>query len=180
MPVAISALLARTDEVAVIVSGFIAFPVGFSFSVISLSRLEPPRDDLPMGGPRGPWRRGRGSALSEFRFGIGFADGSKVTTLGRGAPGPRFGLAGLGMRSLQGRGGGGSGSRFSQGYWCTPLPPSGAMLLVCAWEAAHIAETTTEIDADLILRAAEQCSALWEEDKDLPPDDDAPRGPWRR
>jgi hypothetical protein len=80
VPVAITEILARTDEVAVMVSGFFAFPVGFIFSLITLSRLDPPSSDInPMGGPRGLGRRrppGQG-----LLFGIGFADGSKVTNL---------------------------------------------------------------------------------------------------
>ena len=179
-PVPISVLLARTEEVAVLAGGFVAFPLGFSLSVISLSRLDPPRQDIGTIGPRGPWREGRGAAQGVFRFGIGFADGSKVTTRGRGVPEPRFVSTHPATRSLQARGGGGSRGRFTQSYWCAPLPPSGVMQLVCEWQAAQIAETFVEIDADLILRAAEESTALWEEDKDLPPDDDwAPRS-WDR
>jgi len=126
----------------------LVYPSGFSFRVITLSRLDP--------------------APERSRFGIGFADGSKATDLDSGAPEV------VKMNDFcRTRVGGGGGRRWSQGYWCEPLPPLGEMRFVCGWKAAHIDETETLIDGILLTEAAERASALWADDIDLPSEDDS-------
>jgi hypothetical protein len=49
------------------------------------------------------------------------------------------------------------------------------MLLVCERKAGHIEQTETSLDAELILRAAAKATALWEDDINLPSDDDTRR-----
>ncbi len=168
--VPITALLARTEEVAVSVSGLFAFPAGFRLSLITLLRMDPPKEELRGTIGLGPWRRGRIQWGKALHFGIGFSDGSKVTD--RQVPGPHH-REHPSSRSLEGRGGGGGGRKWTQGLWCEPLPPPGPMRFVCEWKGAGIEETETVVDADLILEAASRATALWPDDIDLPPDDES-------
>ena len=163
-------VIALTEEVAVLVSGLTVYPSGFSFSVVTLSRLDPAPEHLQSRANPRPWGRRGGSVGDGFRFGIAFADGSKVTDIDSWGGGPRGERVG---RVLSHKGGGGGGRRWSQGYWCEPLPPVGEMRFVCKWEAARIEETETSIDSNLLIEAAERASALWPDDIDMPPDDDS-------
>lgn len=176
VPVALTVLLAKTEEVAVAVSGVLVFPTGFSFSLITLCRMDPPRVELRrIPGP--PWRANAESTA--LRFGIGFADGTKTTNLA--PPGPLPQLRGPSPAPrLSTRSGGGGERKFTQGFYCSPLPPAGPMRFVCEWVAAAIEETEVTIEATLIRSAAAQAHALWPEDAELPPDEDGRRlWPWR-
>ncbi len=46
VPVPMTVLLARTEEVAVSASGIFAFPAGFRLSLITLLWMDPPREEL--------------------------------------------------------------------------------------------------------------------------------------
>jgi hypothetical protein len=66
------------------------------------------------------------------------------------------------MWPLRGGGHGGGGeSRFYQGYWISPLPPPGPVGVVCEWPAVEIPIVRQEIDAQLILDAAEKARAIF-------------------
>ena len=160
IPVPFGPLLIRTEQVAVIVSGFFAYPSGFRFSLLSISRLDP--SPAPFG--LQPGMRARGdSADGELRFGIGFADGTKVV-------GTRHSLfhSDASPRTLRSMGGGGGGRKWSQEFWCQPLPPRGPMALVIEWRDLGVVETTTEVDGSLILDAGSRAVPLWPDDADLP------------
>ncbi len=170
VPVAIGPLVVQNDQVAIVVSGFIAYPAGFTFSLVIISRLNPA--PLPLGHGH-PGMRGRRDATGgELRFGLGFADGSKVVNpfphpLTRGeAP----------TRLLRSRGGGGDSRKWSQEYWCEPLPPKGPMLVVFEWGDYGVPETSLDLDATALLDAATEATPLWPQDVDLPDDPDAPSG----
>ncbi|MGH9171434.1 MAG: hypothetical protein ACRD0Z_11270, partial [Acidimicrobiales bacterium] len=171
--------LVRSDDLAVIVAGLVAFPAGFTFNVIAISRLDPPGEPMSMG-LHGPMIRSQ-NLDDLFRLGIGFSDGTKVTTYGRMRP-PRQGRTEA-ERTLHQRGGGGGGRRWGQGYWCEPLPPAGPMRFVCRWLAQGVEEAALEFDAGLILDAAARAVAIWPEDKDLPEDESGrvrwPGAAWR-
>lgn len=154
-PVGIVEVVARNEDAAALVSGLVAFPSGFSLSVLTITRR----------GEAGPRHGPFGDDASEmFRFGIRFADGSKVTDFGDRFP-PRFRSAGGPW--LQQRGGGGGGRKYSQAYWCQPLPPSGPMTFVCEWVRYGIPQTEREIDAGIILSAVERAYPLWPDDVGL-------------
>jgi hypothetical protein len=163
--VPIGRILARTEDVAIIVSGFVAFPSGFDLTVITIARLAWVR--------RGMAPHPMGFGLSErmfpspefLRFGLRFADGSKATNVGFGQGGHR---SGSGVRDLRTRGSGGGGRKYTTRYWCEPLPPPGSLGLVCEWPKYGIAETEEVISADLILAAAEQAKPIWPEDVGIP------------
>lgn len=72
VPIGFSALLARNDEAAVLVTAVVAYPSGFGLSLITVSRLSPPTVD-PWGHMETP------SSAGVLRFGIGVADGSRAT-----------------------------------------------------------------------------------------------------
>lgn len=168
-------LLARTEEVAVSVSGLFAFPGGFRLSLITLLRMDPPREELRDTIGPGPWRRGRMQWDKALHFGIGFSDGSKV--IDREFPRPHR-REHASTRFLVGRGGGGGGRKWTQGMWFEPLPPSGPMHFVCEWRGAGIDETESVVEAEELLQAASRATALWPDDIDLPLDDESHSRPW--
>jgi hypothetical protein len=158
-------LLARTDDMAIIVTGFVAYPSGFDLTLVTIARVAWARRSMsphPMsfGFPA------RIFPAPEFlRFGLRFADGSKATNVGFGQG---VDPSGSKVRDLSTRGSGGGGRKYTSRYWCEPLPPPGPLGLVCEWPKYGIAETEDVISADLILAAAEQSNPIWPEDVGIP------------
>jgi hypothetical protein len=184
--VPIVALLARTDELAIVVSGLFAYPAGFAFTLIAFNRLDPPR--LPMELMDGPSRFRQAAESGDLlQFGIGFSDGSKVTNASWRPP-SRHRTATATYASalpternqrpsepvLVRRGGSGGGRVTNQGYWCEPLPPSGPIQFVCEWSARGINESRFEFEANQLLEAATRASPIWEDDIDLPEETGGP------
>lgn len=159
----LTSLLVQTDQVAVIASGFFAYPSGFTFSLVTVSRLNPSPVPLGMHPHPGAIRRG-GVPGGEFRFGIGFSDGTTAFSM-RHRVGPDVEAA---PRTLRPRGGGGGGRTYGQSFWCEPLPASGSMAFVCEWPDMAIPETSVDVDATAIIEAASRSVPLWPEDIDLP------------
>jgi hypothetical protein len=58
---------------------------------------------------------------------------------------------------------GGGGGRWLQTCWVWPLPPPGSLGFVCEWPAAGIGLSLVEIEAQLIIDAAERAEFLWED-----------------
>jgi hypothetical protein len=150
-------LLARSDDAAIGVSSFRAFPNGFEMALTVLLRQED------------PWGRGMmfhrmdegGPPGEEFlRFGVLFADGTSATNLG----GRHFTPDEPAPPLLRQQGGGGGGRRFDFRYWVWPLPPAGPMTLVVEWPWKGIAETRAEIDTQPILDAAARAIQVFPED----------------
>ena len=172
VPLSLVRVLARTDAIAVIVSGFVVYPAGISFNVVTVHRMTGPHPPQHPNGPRADWDAD-GSRI--LRLGVRFADGSKVTNLDS-----MYGYRPRdpGERMLQQRGGGGGGRKFTTAFWCQPLPPPGPLALVCEWPLYGIPQTEESIDAALILSAAERAKPLWEDDVGLaePADDTRPPG----
>ena len=170
LPVAVSPLVVQNEQVAIIVSGIVAYPAGFTFSLVVISRLNPA--PLPLGHGH-PGMRGRRDATGgALRFGLGFADGSKVVNP---FPHPRNGGEAP-TRLLRSRGGGGDSRKWSQEYWCEPLPPTGSMVFVFEWGDYGVPETSLDVDASSILDAAAHVAPLWPDDIDLPDDPDSSTG----
>jgi hypothetical protein len=160
----IELVLARNARAAVAVTKFGACPEGFDFDLVVLAAdREEELDPMVMGYMRRPGRRG-GTQEEMLRFGMQFADGSKVTNLS----GPRFGAPGGGERPpgpvLQGNGGGGGGGEWHHRYWVWPLPPPGPLAFVCEWPAAGIELTRVEIDAQPLIDAAGRAQEFFERD----------------
>jgi hypothetical protein len=166
--VALELVIARTERAAVCVTRIAAYPTGFTFDIITLTdREDDGLDPLLFEPPR--LRRGQALPGDLLRFGVQFSDGSKVTNIGGrpfepGRPSDPV--------MVEGGGGGGSG-RWNQSQWIWPLPPSGPMQVVCEWPAADIPLTRTELDAQVILDAAQRAQVIFsDEHLPEPPGDD--------
>jgi len=153
--VAFALVLARTEDVAVLVHGGAAYPTGFHFSLAVRRRagdevFNPLGNSILGGGPPSS------PPDESLRFGLEFADGSMVTDrdefpeeVAEGRP------------VLLPTGGTGSSLHYETYVWLSPLPPPGPMAFVCQWQAHGIALTRVELDADIVRRAAEQAIELW-------------------
>ncbi len=153
--VPISLILARSEEVAVLVTKVVAYPAGFSFDVICVSRSPEP---VP---PVQPWSMTRGGPVDPtvLRFGLRFADGSKVTNLDLGAgPSPEQGPI------LRPTGGTGVDRTYTLGYWCQPLPPEGRMAFVCEWPRCGLVLKETHLEGGLLRAAGRRATAIWRND----------------
>jgi len=142
-------LMARTDMVAVAVTAIWAFSSGFEFWIGARFRqpghaLQSEPDD------------------QSLHIGLRFADGRKVANIGS-VPDPAGSVSGNLILSPVSFGGG--MLQRSRSYWVWPLPPAGPMTFVCEWAAFGIPETSTEVEAEPILRAAAQSIKLWPEDR---------------
>jgi hypothetical protein len=165
-------LLAHTETVAVAVTGLVAFPTGFDFTLIVVRRRA-------AGDPATFWRSFQhafpgGPVPDDFlRLGVQFSDGSSATNLDPLSRRlPASGDTPAGPLLMPGGGGGGV-SRHEMRFWVWPLPPPGALGFVCEWPSHGIGETRVEVDAQLLLDAAVQAVPLWPDDevtaKDEPP-----------
>lgn len=137
-------LLGRSEQAAVYVAYIDAYPEGFELEVTASTSVA--YDDLGReGDDSGPDVFGRhwpivgerDDALPPqlLRIGLQFADGRTATNIG-GHDRP---VRGPVLTPLRGGGHGHGGeSRFHQGYWISPLPPTGPVGLVCEWPAVGI------------------------------------------
>jgi hypothetical protein len=142
-------LLARSDDAALALTGLIAYPNGFSFTIAAVLREEDRRGRVHHYSlrPDGP-----GPQPPEFlRVGVRFADGQVATNLA-GRPHPDEEPPARPV--LMADSGGGGGRRFDMGYWVWPLPPPGPLTFVVAWPGYRIDETSAQIDAALLHDAA--------------------------
>ena len=158
-------VLARTDALAVAITGGSAFPSGFEFTLnVRLRRggdFDPFEADLLMHQGMYRHRRTSGAIAPEvLRFGIEFADGAKATNLG--GPWPPRPDAEPASPVLVQHGGGGGNGRWDQEYWVWPLPPPGPLAFVCEWPHANVPLTRVATDADVIRSAAARAEKLWE------------------
>jgi len=150
--------LARTDQVAVAVTGLSAFSAGVE--IFLTARIRPsashPEEHLP-GGPRD-----LAASRRSFRLGLQFSDGSKAAGSPGGRPDHDSELAGPVLYPFAG---GGGPHSFVSRWWTWPLPPAGPLEFVCEWPAFGIAESRAGLDAQLILDAARRSIRLWPEDE---------------
>jgi hypothetical protein len=178
VPVPVSVVLARTDDVAVALVGVQAYTSGISFTLsvrLRHSRVLPGRRDLHelVGG----W-----SARTEGRLllGVEFSDGRAASTAGVGrSPAPG---SGLGQALLVPAGGGGGELSVDHDYWLTPVPPPGPLDVVLACAGLGIEETTVQLDGDALVQAAARAEVLWPAAETDEPDEldepDLPDGGW--
>lgn len=163
--------LARSEMAGVSIAYLDAFPEGFEFrveaSTVAVERVCRNGRDCDIFGRHWPMvgdsRDGIPPQL--LRIGVQFADGRKATNI-TGCDRP---VDGPTMSPLRGGGGGWSegpggpvGERsFHQGYWVSPLPQSGTVALVCEWPAVGIPLVRHDIDARLVLDAADRARAIF-------------------
>jgi hypothetical protein len=149
-------IAARTDAIAIVVDGLVAYSTGFSFRLSARSR--PDADGHFRAGFELMRRLGgrEGNVMAELLLGVEFADGRKATTLNFGEPED-------GQARITQRGGGGGGGRFDTGYWVWPLPPAGDLSLVLQWDDQGVPLTRLDLDAAAIRDAAAESEPLWPE-----------------
>jgi hypothetical protein len=144
----------RTEAIAIVVDGLVAYSTGFSFRLAGRSR--PEADGRARVGfdlmfhPRS----GQGELMSQLLLGVEFADGRKATTLTIGPPQDR-------QPTITNRGGGSGGGRFDTEYWVWPLPPPGDLVLALQWDGQGIPLTRVDLTEAAIREAATASEPLW-------------------
>jgi hypothetical protein len=154
--VAAQQLLAKTDDVAVVLRGLSAYPNGFEVHVSFLGR--PPQNPQMHQQFFARFHAGRGP-----RFGFEFSDGRRAghsTRLGG------FNVAkdenGIPTEPvLMPRGGGGGGGEWKQSFWVWPLPPPGRLVLHFDWPDQSIEDITVELDGSELHHAGGNAIELW-------------------
>jgi hypothetical protein len=158
--------LARSELAAVLIAYIDAYPDGFELEIATSTRvafhdLRRERDgSADIFGRHWPMVGESRDAIPPqlLRIGIQYADGRAATNIaGHDRP-----LEGPVMSPLSGGGGGSGGeSHFHQGYWISPLPPPGPVAVVCEWPALEVPLQRREVDAQLILDAADCARAMF-------------------
>jgi hypothetical protein len=142
VPVAL--LVARTDTHAVLIDGLLVYPTGFDF-------------DLAVRRHQGQHRRHGGHLWEDkLRLEVRFADGRRADNDPRSWPHP----AGdqppdppVLYQSTRGPDGG--------HVWLWGLPPPGPLTFVCQWPGSQLPASGVEIDASLIMEAADRAVHVW-------------------
>lgn len=148
-------VLARAEDTVVALGDLRAYPNGFQVVVTAVVRALPSSRRTLGSGTR--HHRGSWPLPDDFlRFGFRYADGTVLTNLDPGRPGPDE----EGPRLVP-ESGSGSMRRHEQTYWVWPLPPPGRLDVVCEWPARGIPETTVELDAGLVLSAAQRAMTIF-------------------
>lgn len=160
-------VLSRSERATLSIGYLDAYPEGFELEIeastsVGWSNLRREGDDSgpDVFGRHWPIVGERSDRLPPqlLRVGVKFADGRAATNIGghdRPVEGPV-------MWPLSGGGSGGvGGSSFHQGYWISPLPPSGPLTVVCEWPVVGIPFVCHEIDAQLVLDGAERARTMF-------------------
>jgi hypothetical protein len=169
-------VLGRSRSATVSIGYIDAYPDGFELEISARTtvayhdlRREGDVHGPDVFGQRWPMAGERRDELPPqlLRVGVVFSDGRMATNIaGHDRP-----VNGPVISSLSGSGGGnGRESRFRQGYWISPLPPSGVLTVVCEWPALDIPLLRQEFDPQLIFNAAERARALFPAGHHVPRD----------
>ncbi|HEV2590631.1 MAG TPA: hypothetical protein VGU02_01940 [Gaiellaceae bacterium] len=144
--------VARNDRAALVLGPIQVFSDGFEVGVNLVVRA-PDEGRRPL---YDPFNHHHGQDANDVvRLALVFADGTSAEAL--------HGFDRGGDRTMMPQSGSGSDGRWVTSFWCWPLPPPGAIDIVCAWPAHGLAETRTSFDAGLILEAAKKVERLWED-----------------
>jgi hypothetical protein len=160
----LSALLGRTDDAAVGITGVEAFSTGFRFTLAI--RLRRPRPELAHGGlfalVSAHAHPGREIPPEDrLLLGVEYADGRRASTLeNMRMMGPAAEVDDTQLVLVQNGSRGGEGS-VDQTYWVTPLPPDGPVTVVLAWASFGMPESRTVLDGGAIKSAAAHSNTLW-------------------
>lgn len=173
--VAISAILARTDHLAVALIGAHAYSCGVGFDIAIRFRAEPRARRGARVFELINWHEppeSTGELDERFLLGVEYPDGRTATNLGGPWPGWSSDSDDTDPL-LRSTGGSGGGRRYDQRFFLSPLPPTGPLTVVCRWPAFGVAETQTAIDGTAIADAGAQALVLWPR----PSEYDEPREP---
>lgn len=154
-PVAVHAVLARTDDVAAALVGGHVYSTGLELDLaVRRRRDDPASPDLFSLVEGYGHRYGVSASPDRLLLGVDLADGSVATNAGPepdGDDAPRLGD----------RGGHGGGGSMDKKLWLTPVPPDGDVVVVCAWEALGIPETRVVLPAAALAGARDRVVTLW-------------------
>jgi hypothetical protein len=155
-PVDVELVVAKTDDVAVVVRHVSAYPDGFSFVLVI--RLRQPDNTLfevartlhfnP--------RRGNRQSPGNIYLRVELADGRSLTPPYTGQHGEEPGLQSLG--------GNASAGCFSAEFAASLLPTSGDVVFVCDWARYGIVSARAKVPATRLTTAAARAKPLWEVD----------------
>lgn len=155
--IAADLVLIRTDEVAVSLGSFRAYPNGFEFTAHIRWRDPDQTGDRDAGEPFSWYPHA--PREENLRLGVLFADGRRVATTSR----PAWFGKDPGDLVLTQSGGGGDDRGWDQEFWLSPLPPDGAVTFIASWLKHGVTDTGAELDAAAIREAAGRAVALWPE-----------------
>jgi hypothetical protein len=149
-----SGVLARAEEVAVLLSATHLYTNGIEFNLSVRGRGLGVYD---LHAPAGGVPDANGHMLC---FGVEGADGQAVANV------PKDGASGRPDEgpSLTGGGGGGSSGNAAVAYLLHPVPASGPLTIWCAWQARGIEETRVVFDGAMLGELVEQVEVLWPAD----------------
>jgi hypothetical protein len=168
-----SAVIGRTDELAVAFTTAQVFTTGIEFKIaIRLREC----DTSPQGlGSEVFGHHRRGPTEDMLLLGVAYPDGRSVSNIGRGPfPDP---ATPEDVPMLTPRGGGGGGRTFEMGFWITPLPPPGDLTIVAAWASRGVAESRILIPAQDIAQGVAHNIELWPWQPLQEYDDEPPESP---
>jgi hypothetical protein len=152
--VPVELLLARTDTHAVLVTDLRAYPTGLEFALTA--RPHPDQLQQPHHDPDLPYRLMYRDLWLELRF----ADGQTVSTDPRSWP-RTFETEQPDPPFLYYHGAGGSERGWRSPHWLWGLPPPGPLTFICRWPAGQNPSSRVEIDARLVLEAADRAVPVW-------------------
>ena len=159
-PVAVELLIAKTDDVAVVVRHVAAYPDGFSFVlVIRLRQPDAAVYELTRTLHFNP-RRGNRQSPEHLYLRVELADGRSLTPPYEGQPGDE--------PFLQSLGGNATAACVSVEFAASVLPTSGNVVFVCDWARHGIVGARASVAASRLRTAAARAQPLWEVD-DVPP-----------
>jgi hypothetical protein len=148
--VPVELVVARTDTHAVLVTDMRAYPTGLEFTLTG--RPQPDRSDRVMDRHRFAYR--------DLWLELHFADGQTVGTDPRRWP-RTFDTVQPDPPFLYYHGAGGSERGWRSQHWLWGLPPPGPLAFVCRWPAGQNPASGAEIDARLVLEAADRATTVW-------------------
>ena len=154
--VPVELVVARTDTHAVLVTHLRAYPTGLAFTLTGQPR--PDRSDPPRHDPVRD-RRHR-FTYHNLWLELRFADGRTVSTDSRRWP-RTFETEQPDPPFLYYHGAGGSERGWRSPHWLSGLPPPGPLAFVCQWPAGQNPSSRVEIDAELVLEAADRAVPVW-------------------
>lgn len=166
VPVAapVEAMLAHTDQLALFVTEFLVFSTGLTFALELAQHPASADEHVLEAWLSPPHLAGRDRPF----FGVEYADGRYTVHDSWAGNDPAAAtLAEIARRRgdrwpiLRPTGGRGQICRYQVTWFLCPLPPPGDVRLHLAWPSQHLQESSAVIDADEILRAADQVRQLW-------------------
>lgn len=159
-------ILARNNVMAAQLYGFRVWPTMFAFTLLMYvnPNLRPVDSDLcehPVFVPSHVRREDRCSRLRLFEMGVVFPDGSRGSNLTNQSQRSWDPAAEPTPPLVTGAGGGGAGGHIEYTWRVWPLPPPGRVQFWCRWPHFDMPTCRADLDAEVLLSAAERATPLW-------------------